>query len=216
MEGPVVVVETSGRRGQVGLAQAGVWVEQCQLDGNRRHARDLASTIREMLRRHGVEPKAVQGVIVARGPGSFTGLRVGLATAMTLAYATGGRVVGIGSFSALAAQANLPGGRVTVVADALRGRAYQQAFVQSAGGWDPETDLDVVDTVVASSPVVAMASRWATCPEESSVLEPDLDGLLQQGMRRLTRGEHDAPAALEPLYVQPSSAERQWRDLGRF
>jgi tRNA threonylcarbamoyl adenosine modification protein YeaZ len=204
MEGPVLVVETSGRCGQIGLARNGVWLEQCQLDGDRRHARDLSSAIRELLRRHGVEPRGVQGVIVARGPGSFTGLRVGLATAMTLAYAAGARIVGIGSFSGLAEQANVPEGRVAVVGDALRGCSYHQTFVRSADGWDAETDLVVVDAVDAN------------CPEQASVVQPNLDGLLAQGMRRLKRGEHDAPEALEPLYVQPSSAERQWRDLGRF
>ena len=216
MEGPVLVVETSGRCGQIGLARNGVWLEQCQLDGDRRHARDLSSAIRELLRRHGVEPRGVQGVIVARGPGSFTGLRVGLATAMTLAYAAGARIVGIGSFSGLAEQANVPEGRVAVVGDALRGCSYHQTFVRSADGWDAETDLVVVDAVDANGPVLAMTSTWATCPEQASVIQPNLDGLLAQGMRRLKRGEHDAPEALEPLYVQPSSAERKWRDLGRF
>lgn len=217
MEGPVVVVETSGRCGQVGLARGGIWLEQCQLDGDRRHARDLASAIRELLRRHEVSPKTVQGVIVARGPGSFTGLRVGLATAMTLAYAAGARIVGIGSFAGLAEQANVAEGRVAVVGDALRGCSYHQTFVRSADGWDAETELVVVDAMVeAVGPFLAMTSMWATCPEQATVVQPNLDGLLAQGMRRLNRGEHDAPEALEPLYVQPSSAERQWRDLGRF
>jgi tRNA threonylcarbamoyl adenosine modification protein YeaZ len=123
MEGPVLVVETSGRCGQIGLARNGVWLEQCQLDGDRRHARDLSSAIRELLRRHGVEPRAVQGVIVARGPGSFTGLRVGLATAMTLAYAASARIVGIGSFAGLAEQADVPEGRIAVVGDDRRAGA---------------------------------------------------------------------------------------------
>lgn len=215
MLGPVVVIETSGFQGQVGLMVEGAMVARLSLDSERRHARDLAAKVGQILQGHGYKPADTKGVIVARGPGSFTGLRVGLATAMALAYATGAKIVGVGSLHGIAEQANLPGGVATVAADALRGGSYVQTFMKGERGWAPSDELKVVPLISTPHPVVAMSARWPGCPANALVAEPALDGIGAIGLRRLAAHESDEPHILEPLYVQPSSAERQWANLGR-
>jgi tRNA threonylcarbamoyl adenosine modification protein YeaZ len=86
-----LILETSGRVGLVGLARDGRVVRSARLDETRRHARDLAATIDAVLKAEGAGPKDLHGVMVGLGPGSYTGLRVGIASAKVLAYALGCR-----------------------------------------------------------------------------------------------------------------------------
>lgn len=215
MHEAVVLIESSGRPGRVGLALDGQIVETAKLDAERKHARDLSGTVIRVMKAKNISARELKGVIVARGPGSFTGLRVGLVTAITLAYVTDAKIVGIPSFQALAEQVNHPEGQVTILADGLRGGTYTQSFRKEADIWMPVEELEVRSRIETNFPMVAMNNRWAGCPEEAVVVKPDLAGLLAVGMPRLAKGENDTIDKLEPLYVQPSSAERQWRHLGR-
>lgn len=215
MPGPVVLIETSGRHGLVGLALNGKIIETANLDAERKHARDLAHSVTKVMKTGKISPVELKGVIVARGPGSFTGLRVGLVTAITLAYATNAKIAGVSSFQALAEQVNHASGRVTILADGLRGGTYTQSFQKETDGWKPTGDLEVRSSIELVPSMVAMSCRWIGCPEQAMVVKPSLEGLLAVGLPRLSQGETDSPESLEPLYVQPSSAERQWRNLGR-
>src|SRR5829696_6432985 len=100
-----LILETSGRVAQVGLARGGAVVRSSRLEETRRHARDLASTVDAMLKTEGLSPRDLTGVMVSRGPGSYTGLRVGLISAKALAYATGCHLVAVDTFAAIAHQA---------------------------------------------------------------------------------------------------------------
>lgn len=215
MNGPVILIETSGRQGLVGLALDGKIVDTVELNTEKKHAQDLAGKINQLMSRHKIGPKELKGVIVARGPGSFTGLRIGLVTAITLAYATDAKIVGVSSFQGLAEQVNHDSGKVTILADGLRGGTYYQSFQKESDGWRPTCPLDVKSDIGITPNMVAMAKRWIGCPEQAVVVKPSLEGLLAVGLPRLTRGESDSIENLEPLYVQPSSAERQWQNLGR-
>ena len=69
------------------------------------HARDLAPVTANLLAERGWSPRDLAGVVVGLGPGSYTGLRVGIMSARVFAYATGCALIGIGTFSAIASQA---------------------------------------------------------------------------------------------------------------
>src|SRR5205823_13861207 len=99
-----LMVEPSGRAGLVALAEGMVLRGVRPLDEARRHARDLAPAVRQLLDAAGWQPRDLQGVIVSRGPGSYTGLRVGLMSAKTLAYATGCALLAVDTFTAIALQ----------------------------------------------------------------------------------------------------------------
>src|SRR5580692_6112914 len=96
----LLILETSGRVGQVAVAHGDVLLGTRRLDEARRHARDLAPQVAELLKEQGWTARELDAVIVSRGPGSYTGLRIGIMSAKTLAYAVGCTLLGIDTFAA--------------------------------------------------------------------------------------------------------------------
>ena len=115
----LLILETStGRSGLVALADGAELRGLRRLDDSRRHGRDLAPAVRALLGEAGWKPRDVDAVVVSRGPGSYTGLRVGLMSAKTLAYATGCALLLIDTFAVVAAQAPAEATPLDVLADA--------------------------------------------------------------------------------------------------
>jgi tRNA threonylcarbamoyladenosine biosynthesis protein TsaB len=220
-------LETSGRVGHVALAKGARLLQARRLDEARRHARDLAPTVAELLVGLGWRPRDLSAVLVSRGPGSYTGLRVGIMSAKTLAYATGCAVLAIDTFAAVAAQAPAEVLELDVLSDAQQDRLYVQRFVRSAEEMRPADELrimPVADWLARRTPEV-----WGTgpglrvvgdrmVPGERRVplgsWDPVPESVVQIGLRRFGAGERDDFWTLEPLYARPSSAEEQWPKPG--
>lgn len=98
-----------------------------------RSSNQVLEMMREVLAEVGVQPAGLGGIVALRGPGSFTGVRIGLATAFGFYQALGLPATGISTFETLAAAVEAPSGAVTItVVDALRGDWSVQAFVAGA------------------------------------------------------------------------------------
>ncbi|HLN31630.1 MAG TPA: tRNA (adenosine(37)-N6)-threonylcarbamoyltransferase complex dimerization subunit type 1 TsaB [Gemmataceae bacterium] len=225
MEPRLLILETSGRVGQVAVAQGEVILHTRSLDEARRHARDLAPTVADLLAGAGWQARQLDGVIVSRGPGSYTGLRVGTMSAKTLAYATGCALLGIETFVAIAAQMPLDARAVDVIADAQQDKVYVQSFVSAGPGhaWKAETPLTIKtlsdwlgekqrDTWVTGPGVHVYGSRL---PQHGNVSRPEdwdprAESLLRLGLARYQANERDDLWTFEPLYLRPSSAEEKW------
>lgn len=223
----VLLIETSARSALAAVAERARVVGERRLDDSRRNARDLAPAIQELLRERGWRPGDLSAIAVGLGPGSYTGLRVGLMTAKALAYATGCALVGVETFAILARQVPQECGRVDVVADAQKDSVYLQSFARDGGGF------------VAASPLVVrpvedwlagrQAEAWATGPGLGKygarlagvpTAPPDrwlvgAEAMLALALGRLEAGEKDDVMGLGPIYARPSSAEQQWDSLGR-
>src|SRR5205823_5164828 len=128
MTSKLLIIETSSRVGVVAVADEQRILGERRLDEARRHARDLAPSIRDLLGEAGWKPRDLSAVIVSRGPGSYTGLRVGVMSAKTLAYATGCALVGVDTFAAIALQAPAEAAVVDVIGDAQQDKLYVQRF----------------------------------------------------------------------------------------
>lgn len=99
----VLVLDTATRRGVLGLAEAdGRVIAADSWTTAHRHGEELLSRLDALLRQAAAEPSDLAAVVVGTGPGSFTGLRIGLATAKTLSYALGLPLIGIPTAHALA------------------------------------------------------------------------------------------------------------------
>ena len=221
MDEPWLLLETSGRGGRVGLAAGGA-VTQAPLDPARRHNRDLAPAAAELLAAAGLAPKQLRGVMVSVGPGSYTGLRVGVMSAKALAYATGCRLVAVPTFHAIAEQSPPDAGHVDVVADALQGHVYVQRFRRvDEARWEPVNDLCIAYAALwastlrpeiwVSGPGVEVHEKVIPAETLRVVAEnraPQLESLFRVGLRLppLTR---DDVMRLEPLYLRASSAEEK-------
>jgi tRNA threonylcarbamoyladenosine biosynthesis protein TsaB len=226
----LLLLETSGRSGLVALAEGETVCAVRRLDEARRHARDLAPTVAELLAERGWAPRDLTAVVVGRGPGSYTGLRVGLMAAMTLAYATGCALVALETFAVLAHQAPNDVLLLDVIADAQQGKVYRQAFARPAAGAplravSPLTIEPFQDWVTAGAPPACVTGPGLRAYRsrlpagvvvlDESLGEPQALSLLRLGRARLAAGERDDPLTVEPLYLRPSSAEEKWQALGK-
>lgn len=210
-----LIVETSGRAGAVGLARAGAVVRTHALDEARRHARDLAAAAGGLLDAEGLRPADVNGVMVSVGPGSYTGLRVGVMSAKAFAYAAGCRLVAVPTFHAIARQAPAEARHIWVIADALQGMIYLQRFTRPADGADPVPANELL--IDGADAVAPPAEAWLTGPGAHLVAGrvvpeadrlPTVESVYRVGLTLppLTR---DELFRLEPLYLRGSSAEEK-------
>lgn len=129
----ILALETTDAQGSVALCVGGEILTSRRLETERRSAQTLAPTIRETLAEFGWAPRDVDAVAVAVGPGSFTGLRVGVATAKMFAWAVGAKIIGVDALEAVASEIErLPNGdaagTVSVGIDAQRGDAAVRRF----------------------------------------------------------------------------------------
>ncbi len=165
------------------------------------HATALAPMIERLARATGVELKALKAIAVSCGPGGFTGIRVGLATARAMALAIGCPIVGIGSFQALAATAARSGGplaaRNLVVLDSRRSELFAIELGPDLQPLSPPallsadeiaarcrignialiadaelTQLAALDGLTANADAVAVAELAATRPDLHQPAEP--------------------------------------------
>ncbi len=216
-----LILETSGRGAKLGLARGGVVVRTANLDDARRHARDLALTVDAMLKVESLAPRDLTGVMVSRGPGSYTGLRVGLVSAKGLAFATGCKFVAVDTFAAIAEQAPDEATSLWVIGDALQGHVYQQRFERTNDGWQATDDLQIAlgeewllrvaaGTWVSGPGLKVYANRIpAACqmvPEADC--EPRVESVFAVGMK-LKPLAREEMFALEPHYLRGSSAEEK-------
>lgn len=223
----LLAIETSGRCGSIAWTlTTGVRI-QLALDPDRRSAATLAPAIRELLsevRAAGGTPAAIA---VAVGPGSFTGLRIGVTTAKTLAYALGCPVIAVDTLAAMAgAYWRLFPERdeVTVAINAYR----QQVFVAAWRRQDWESASDV-QALATRSEVwttetwrAAIGARYAgggfAAEPALAELEPRVEAVYptaldvaELGMRLLLADQTLSPFALNPNYLRDSAAEEKLR-----
>ena len=127
---------------------AGRAVEQ---GGRQTHALALAEAA---LKEAGIEREAIEAITIGIGPGSYTGIRIALATAQGWQLGTGVKTIGVSSVDCLAEQARRDGlrGRVHVVVDAQRGEFYHTVYRVTDVGWTVEEPLRIVsaEQVLAS------------------------------------------------------------------
>jgi tRNA threonylcarbamoyladenosine biosynthesis protein TsaB len=209
----LLAIDAASPRVSVAVGRGGELISERAVEIERSSAR-LVDLIGEILDEAGARPADLGGVVALRGPGSFTGLRVGLATALGLHQALGVRTTAISTLLVLAAQA--PGeGTVVAAVDALRGEWSVQAFAAGpvprplgemellAGGEIPRLLPDETGTVVGFGVSrLASLSGW---PDTVRLLE---GGPLAGTAVRLAGASEidwDPDLLVRPLYSRPPS-----------
>jgi tRNA threonylcarbamoyladenosine biosynthesis protein TsaB len=222
-----LLIETSRREGLVGLGVGGTVIAAKRLDGFRRHVQDLAPVMSDLLIGANWGPTQVYGVAVSLGPGSYTGLRVGVMSAKAFAFATGCRLVGIPTFDVLARQFDVPALRLDVIADALKDKLYVQGYARRGATeeWTTAMELAIVPKqawlsrvtgdLAVSGPGVPLVEKdlpTAILVADPAQRQPALQALLD--LAEISDGDANPAVALtmEPIYVRPSSAEEQWAE----
>jgi tRNA threonylcarbamoyladenosine biosynthesis protein TsaB len=215
----ILAVDTTANFGSVALARDGVVLEELPLHSPEGFASVIFGHIDTLLKRHGWTVGAVDCFASASGPGSFTGVRVGLAAVKGLAEATGRAALGVSNLEALAF-CGTEAIRAALI-DARRGEIYGAVFdaglrvlreeaVMAFPRWVeelPEGTGEVVSTDF--SPFRAAAPGFLKVTEQR-VLAGAIALLAHS---RMLRGETGDPAALDANYVRRSDAELFWREV---
>ncbi|MGA2256457.1 MAG: tRNA (adenosine(37)-N6)-threonylcarbamoyltransferase complex dimerization subunit type 1 TsaB [Thermoguttaceae bacterium] len=220
----ILALETSELTGSVAAAADGKILAELQLDPQQRSAQSLAPTIKSVLEQVGWRPHGIQLIAVTVGPGSFTGLRVGVATARVFAYAAGAEVLGIGTLEAIAAAAPNEVAAVSVAVDAQRGDVIAQPFRRGAAGWleavGGRSLVPLEQWLVGVPPGFAVSGpvlkKWtAPLPPGVTMLDrafwrPTAANVARLAYRDCLAGRRDDLWNLLPLYSRPSAAEEKW------
>jgi len=225
-----LLLETSGKQGFVALGEGGEILCQRTLDEGRRHARDLVPMVGEILRERGLGARDVGVVAVSQGPGSYTGLRVGIASALAFRFATDCHLLLVPSFEILAKDfvgklpVDPPGsnsgvGEFEVLGDALKGWVYHQRFSADGSpsgklGLSVEGDwrrLTPVEIPVLVAPGVSLDSLLDKMGQVGKRILGNNDPMAFQSIvaDRIARADWNDSDTAEPLYLRPSSAELQ-------
>lgn len=224
----VVGIDTSTPQTSVAIGTERELLGRIQVAGRARQE-SVTPALQQLLRWSDVELATVGGFAVGIGPGLFTGLRVGVETAKTLAQATGAPIVGITSLDALAYPVRHTHRRIVAVLDARRGEVFHSVYRAVPGGVVRETE----HAVTAPSHLVA---ELQTLPGEMLAVgdgamlyrdalqelgsrvefaspvfaHPDAAALVELAVPRFLREEHDRLYDIVPLYLRKSDAEIAW------
>lgn len=224
----VLGIDTATRRASVALARGGKVAALVLLEGGSGRARDLLARLDEMLAGAGLRPADLEGIAVTVGPGSFTGVRIGMATAKGLAYSLDVPLAGLSTLECLA-RAALPlagdAARLCAVLEAGKGEVYAAIFRREGSGLSRETEDrsfrpgDLLRETPAGTILVgdAVATVRLAAEERGATIrgiepQPVLAGAVALwGGTSLGPGAGYAPGAVRPNYVRPSDAEKARR-----
>lgn len=193
------------------------------------HSETLVANIEEVLRLADVKREELSAVAVSLGPGSFTGLRIGLAAAKAIAYALSIPLVGVPTLEVLAAAFPSPGAVVAPLIDAQKGNGYFALYRFTETGLVCEKDVsvaspeEIADAIANEESPVTLAGDFARklmqkgveLPKNASLapithIMPRAALVAARAVVRLKNGEGKSPMELEPIYVRRSEAEVLW------
>jgi tRNA threonylcarbamoyladenosine biosynthesis protein TsaB len=199
----ILSIDTTSEFGSIALTEANVVVEEITLHAPEGFGHVLFGHIEELLDRNGTTVHQMECFSAASGPGSFTGVRVGLAAAKGLAEATGKRMVAVSNLRALASFGTAPL-RATVI-DARRGEIYGAVY---------NSQLELV-----MPEVVTKLDAWiATLPHGCEMISSiDTPRALAAAIGHIawddfTLGRSSDPAEIDANYVRRSDAELFWKE----
>lgn len=226
----VLGFETSTTVSSVALANSQGVLGSVVVARGRGHVEFLVPAMQSLFGLTGIDMHSVEGVAAGIGPGLFTSMRVGIATAKTVAQTLGVPVVGISSLDLLAAGVGETSRDICACIDARRGQVFAAMYRRAPGGVERLDEYRALDPAALAGELRARAGKVLLVGDGVSAYPDDLSGLgdtapsdrmsptattlVELALPRLERGEGIAPALIEPLYVRKSDAEIKWAERG--
>ncbi len=229
----ILAFETSTRHSSVVLMEGAQVTAAGQLDKTQPTAAYLVPTIKRLLSDVQWAPRSIEVVSCSLGPGSFTGLRIGLVTAKIWARFSGAQLIGVPTFDVVAQQAHdamasrLPdlraaAARIVIVIPAARNLFYLGAFDADRRGElvpaEPARLADSLDPLHDQPPGSWLSGTWlerCSPPQRAALATrfrlipadawyPRAETVARLARRRAADHRFDSPLELEPIYIRPS------------
>ena len=227
----ILSIDTSSQVSSVTVLSAERVAAEISMQGALTHSETLMPHIETALRMARVEKSELEGIAVSIGPGSFTGLRIGLASAKMMAYALHIPLIAVPTLEALAHHYICEGVRLVPMMDAQKGNVYAQEFVWRADGdalilqeirslailplteviaglENAEQPVILLGDAMQKKTTLALPANVHLAPIHARMPRAACVGLA--ALTRLARGEMDDPVTAAPLYLRRSEAEVLW------
>jgi tRNA threonylcarbamoyladenosine biosynthesis protein TsaB len=221
----ILAIDTSTRVGSIAVVEGPLLKAQNILNIRATHNQRLLPGIDRILTDGGWSLDDLDGFAVSLGPGSFTGLRIGLSIVKGLAWATGKPLAGVPSLDALAANVSLVPHKICPILDARKGEIYTAFYRQGDEGIPQklssymaikpadlvalisETTVFLGDGLLSYGDYLKseLGNRLVLAPPHLSVIHASSVAWL--GWHRLRSGQSEDLSSCTPLYVRPSEAE---------
>ena len=220
-----IAIETSGRIGSIAIVRDQIILQEEQFPHGLAHAAQIISIVDRLCRAQNWLPRDVEELYVSAGPGSFTGLRIGITMAKTLALAIGVKIVAVPTAAVLAKNAPPNARHLIIVLDAKRDQIFTARFEKSGDDWIEKepAHLDDLHSMLDRSPrpvhllgegiayhekiipkndagvIVTLAESWRA--RAAAVAEI--------GSAMAQRKEFADPFTLTPIYIRRPEAEEK-------
>ena len=226
---PILAIDTATMVSSVAVADEKRLLAELTVQTRLTHSETLLPHIQQVLEMAGVVKNQLAGVAVSLGPGSFTGLRIGLGAAKAIAYGLDIPIVGVPTAEALAWHYPVPGIVTVPFIDAQKGNVYSAVYA-----WQNGTIVELLPVQVytldealelcqrQAGTVMAvgdMVQKKLACREDlpanlqippQHMLMPRAANVAIAGLARLSQGRIDSVMNLEPIYIRRSEAEVLW------
>jgi tRNA threonylcarbamoyladenosine biosynthesis protein TsaB len=234
----VLAIETSTLAGSVAIADAGGLIGELKVNVKVAHAERLMDSINWLLNASRLTAKDIDAFAVSIGPGSFTGLRIGLSTAKGFSYAAGKPLIAVPTLDAFARTLPFCSYFICPMLDARKNEIYAGLYK-----WEnslckkiiPETaaspadflknikKIKELDRPQARSTVfmgdgaktykklIADTLKNKAVFAPASKMSPSASGVAEIALEKLNQGIRDDPASLTPFYIRKSEAEIHWK-----
>lgn len=220
---PILAIDTATLVSSVAIAAPDTLVAELTIQTRKTHSERLMPHIASLLGMAEIPQAKLKAIAVSIGPGSFTGLRIGLATAKALAYALQIPLIGVPTLAALAFSCPVPGVMLAPMLDAQKGNVYlglyewrddavqevQPPRVVSFAAAQAELDAMERPALMLGEAAV-MHKKDIVHPVPAHVIMPRAGSVAVMAQAMYANGIRHDVAALEPLYIRRSEAEELW------
>ena len=224
----ILSIDTATLVSSVAVATEAQLLAELTTETRLTHSETLLPHIKEVLELAGTVKEELDAVAISIGPGSFTGLRIGLAAAKALCYTLNIPIIAVPTLEAMAARFPVAGVRVYPLLDAQKGNVYRAVY-----SWQNDAPVCLKDIavlpletvlaeceaenmpVVLTGDIVKKKQAKLTLPANVSIAPPAM--IMPRaaetaflGLKRLALGQTDNVMDLEPVYIRRSEAEVLW------
>jgi tRNA threonylcarbamoyladenosine biosynthesis protein TsaB len=226
---PILALDTATAVSSVAVAEEKKILAEITQEAKLTHSETLLPHIAQALEMANINRNDLEGVAVSIGPGSFTGLRIGLATAKSISYALHIPIIGVPTLAGLAYHFPVPGVLTAAFIDAQKGNAYFALYEWQDDGLREKEAVRVLPLPEAVAycgslkrPVMLTGdiikkrlAKLGSLPDNVCVAQPhDLmpraANIALLGLRMLAQGETGNVMDMEPVYIRRSEAEVLW------